>query len=66
MATAAERQRRTRRRRRRGVIPIQVEVSAQEIEALRQRGYDARPGDKVSISNALSEFLGDWALEAMG
>ena len=64
MATAAERQRLSRERRKRGVIPVQVEVSTQEIDLLCRRGYGARQGDQVSVSEAVSALLGDLVLEA--
>jgi hypothetical protein len=41
---------RTRERRRRGVMPVTVEVSYQEIDYLRRRGYGAQEGDRLSIA----------------
>jgi hypothetical protein len=61
---ARERVRKSRERKRRGVIPVQVEVSTLEIDFLRRRGYGARSGDPVSISEAVSSLLADLVLEA--
>jgi hypothetical protein len=65
MASAAERQRLSRRRKKLGkmVIPW-VEVTDQEIDYLRRRGYGARQGDQVAVSEAVSALLGDLVLEA--
>jgi hypothetical protein len=61
---ARERVRKSRERKRRGVIPVQVEVSTLEIDFLRRRGYGARSGDPVSISEAVSSLVADLVLEA--
>jgi hypothetical protein len=39
-------------------------VSTLEIDFLRRRGYGARSGDPVSISEAVSSLLADLVLEA--
>ena len=54
---ARERVRKSRERKRRGVIPVQVEVSTLEVDLLRRRGYDARPGS--GIHQRRSVVLGD-------
>ena len=60
MATAAERQRLSRRRKKlRKMVCRQVEVTEQEVELLRRRGYAARQGDQVAVSEAVSALLGD-------
>jgi hypothetical protein len=65
MATAAERQRLSRRRKKlRKMVCRQVEVTEQEVELLRRRGYSARQGDQVAVSEAVSALLGDLVLEA--
>ena len=64
MATAAQRQRLSGERRKRGVRPVQVEVSAQEIDFLRRCGYGARPDDPVSVTKLCPPTYGDWVLEA--
>ena len=61
---ARESVRKSRERKRRSVIPVQVEVSTLEIDFLRRRGYGARSGDPVSISEAVSSLLADLVLEA--
>ena len=63
--TAAERQRLSRDRRRRRVTPVTVEVHDKEVEFLAERGYGARLDDPVSISQAVSSFLGDSLVDAM-
>jgi hypothetical protein len=42
----------------------QVEVTDQEIDYLRRRGYGARQGDQTAVSEAVSALLGDLVLEA--
>ena len=64
--TAAERQKLSRDRRRRRVTPVTVEVHDKEVEFLAERGYGARLNDPVSISQAVSSFLGDSLVDAMG
>ena len=62
--TSAERMRVHRRRKKLGKTPCQVEVSEQEVDFLRRRGYSARSGDPVSLSEAVSSLLGDLVFEA--
>ena len=60
MASATERKRLSRRRKKlRKMVCRQVEVTEQEVELLRRRGYGARQGDQVAVSEA-----GDLVLEA--
>ena len=54
----------SRERKRRRVVPCQVEVTEQEVDYLRRRGYSARSGDRASIGDAVSSLLGDLVLEA--
>ena len=63
--TSAERMRLSRRRKKLGkMVCRQVEVTEQEIDLLRRRGYAARQGDQVAVSEAVSALLGDLVLEA--
>jgi hypothetical protein len=64
MASATERKRVSRRRKKLGKMVCQVEVSSQEIDFLRRRGYGPRQGDQVSVSEAVTALLGDLVLEA--
>jgi hypothetical protein len=54
----------SRRRKKLGKMVCQVEVSSQEIDFLRRRGYGPRHGDQVSVSDAVTALLGDLVLEA--
>jgi hypothetical protein len=47
-------------------MPVVVDVSRQEIDYLRRRGYGPREGDRPSISEAVSSLLADLVLEATG
>ena len=53
----------TRYRRRRGLVLIKVTISQQGIEFLAKRGYEAKKDDLASISEAVSMFLADSAME---
>ena len=65
MASATERKRLSRRRKKLGkMLCRQVEVTDQEIDYLRRRGYGARQGDQTAVSEAVSALLGDLVLEA--
>jgi hypothetical protein len=65
MASATERKRLSRRRKKlRKMVCRQVEVTDQEIDYLRRRGYGARQGDQTAVSEAVSALLGDLVLEA--
>ena len=64
MASAAERMRLSRKRKKLGKVVVQVEVTGQEIDLLRKRGYGARADDLASVSQAVSSALSDWVLEA--
>jgi hypothetical protein len=64
MASATERKRVSRRRKKLGKMVCQVEVSSQEIDFLRRRGYGPRQGDQVSVSEAVTALLGDLVFEA--
>ena len=58
MASATERKRLSRRRKKlRKMVCRQVEVTEQEVELLRRRGYGARQGDQVAVSEAVSALL---------
>ena len=53
MASATERKRLSRRRKKLGkMLCRQVEVTDQEIDYLRRRGYGARQGDQTAVSEA--------------
>ena len=53
-----------RKRKKLGKVVVQVEVTGQEIDLLRKRGYGARADDLASVSQAVSSALSDWVLEA--
>jgi hypothetical protein len=54
----------SRKRKKLGKVVVQVEVTGQEIDLLRKRGYGARADDLASVSQAVSSALSDWVLEA--
>jgi hypothetical protein len=60
----AVRMKRSRERRRKGLTPVIVDLSEQAIDPLQQRGYDAKRGDRPSLSRAVSALLSDLWLEA--
>jgi hypothetical protein len=50
----------SRKRKKLGKVVVQVEVTGQEIDLLRKRGYGARADDLASVSQAVSSALSDY------